>query len=287
MPGTLIAAVSGAAWTDLLVEIVVRRRVEERLLIPAVAEPLIVWVISGQALVEEREPGAGWSGRNVRAGDFFLTTSATPYEMRWQVTGPENFAVMHVYVGLSLMARASKAMETANDHLPRLREVSGERDATLSALLQLLRTEVRTQPRSNAFFVQGIAQSLALHLLRTYATPGDVPREQRGGLPVLRLRKVTDLLTAHLAEELPLARLAKEAGYSIFHFSRLFKKTTGVTPSRYLIRLRVEHARLLLRETGKSIAEVGLEIGYSNPSYFAQIFRQEVGRSPSGYRGSR
>ena len=98
-------------------------------------------------------------------------------------------------------------------------------------------------------------------------------------------RQVTDLLAAHLAEDLPLARLAQEAGYSTFHFSRLFKRATGVPPSHYLIRLRVERVRRLLRETTESIIEIGLEVGYANPSYFAQIFRQEVGSTPSEYCG--
>ena len=131
----------------------------------------------------------------------------------------------------------------------------------------------------------GIAQSLAAHLVRTYAAQDQTRPTPRGGLPAFRLRRVTDLLAAHLAEDLPSARLAQEAGYSPFHFSRLFKRAMGVSPSRYLIRLRTERARRLLRETTKSIIEIGLEVGYTNPSHFAQVFRQEVGSTPSEYRG--
>ncbi len=93
-----------------MVEVVSRRRVEERLLIPAVAEPLIVWVVSGCALVEERELGAGWTGKMVRPGDFFLTTTNAPYELRWQVTGPADFVVLHAYLGLPLMARVGQVV---------------------------------------------------------------------------------------------------------------------------------------------------------------------------------
>jgi AraC family transcriptional regulator len=74
---------------------------------------------------------------------------------------------------------------------------------------------------------------------------------------------------------------------SAFHFSRLFKKTTGFSPSQYLIRLRMAEARRLLRETERSVIEIGLEVGYSSPSHFAQIFRREVGITPTDYRGRR
>lgn len=89
VPGTLIAVGQGAAWTDVFFEIYTRRRVEESIIVPAVAEPLIVWVVSGSALVEEREFGGEWSGRLVQADDFFLTTSATPYELRWRAQGAD------------------------------------------------------------------------------------------------------------------------------------------------------------------------------------------------------
>jgi AraC family transcriptional regulator len=79
--------------------------------------------------------------------------------------------------------------------------------------------------------------------------------------------------------------LAEEAGMSEFHFSRIFKKTTGLSPSQFFIRLRIDKARRLLRETGKTVIEVGLEVGYSSPSHFAQVFRREAGVTPSQYRG--
>jgi len=87
LPGKLIAASSGRSWKDLLVQIFSRQQVQETILVPAVPEPLIVWILSGAAVVEEREFGGPWQANLVTSGDFFLTTSPTPYELRWKAKG--------------------------------------------------------------------------------------------------------------------------------------------------------------------------------------------------------
>ena len=285
VPGVLLAAGRGPAWTNVLVEVYARRRTEAGLVVPAVAEPLVVLILAGRALVEEREFGGPWTGRTVCAGEFFLTTTPTPYELRWQVTDPEPLETLHAYLGLPLLARALKEVRgVATAGTPALREVFGERDAVLATFLELLRSELLARPCASPLFVQGVAQSLALHLVRTYPVPGHPPPPRRGGMPAFRLRQVTAFLEAHLDENLSLARLAQVAGYSPCHFSRLFKQTTGFAPSRYLIRLRLARARRLLRETTRSMVEIGLEVGYPSPSHFAHAFQREVGVTPSEYR---
>ncbi|HKZ78560.1 MAG TPA: helix-turn-helix transcriptional regulator [Pyrinomonadaceae bacterium] len=74
---------------------------------------------------------------------------------------------------------------------------------------------------------------------------------------------------------------------SKFHFHRLFKSATGVSPAHYQNNLRMNLARQLLRETKKSVMDVALDGGYTNPSHFAQLFRREAGLSPSDYRRQR
>src|SRR4029077_12622514 len=189
---------------------------------------------------------------------------------------------MHLYLGLPVFNRASEEAFENGPGATRLRDVSGFKDNFLSALLEGLHKEVSSRRRGSSLFVEGIAQSLAGHLVRTYAE--ETTQEYKGGLTGFRLRKVTDLMVTHLADEFSLIRLAQEANMSEFHFSRAFKRTTGLTPSQYFIHLRLKKARRLLRETNRSIIEIGLDVGYTSPSHFAQIFRREVGLSPSEYR---
>jgi AraC family transcriptional regulator len=141
----------------------------------------------------------------------------------------ENFETLVAYIGLPLVGRAHTEVSGtgAHEHEPRLREVFGERDPILMALLHVLHAELISGRAASPMLVQGVAQSLAVHLLRTYPSPeADQPR-QAGGLPAFKLHKVVRLLETHLDEELQLDRLAEEAGMSAFHFSRLFKRRRG------------------------------------------------------------
>jgi len=189
---------------------------------------------------------------------------------------------MHLYLGLAVFNRAIEEAFKTDPGATRLRDLSGFKDDFLSVLLEGLHKELSSRHRGSSLFVEGIAQSLAGHLARTYVD--ETTQDYKGGLPGFRLRKVRDLMITHLEDEFSLIRLAREADMSEFHFSRAFKRTTGFTPSQYFIQLRMERARRLLRETKRSVIEIGLDVGYTSPSHFTRIFRREVGISPTEYR---
>ncbi|SDB24566.1 helix-turn-helix domain-containing protein [Pseudomonas sp. NFACC13-1] len=279
--GERLATSDGVSSKEILVEIFVRERCEAHIVVPAVAEPLLVWVLSGQAIVEERTAHEPWDANTVGRGDFFLTTSPVPYEMRWQVTSPEPFVVMHVYLGLALLERA---IAEAGGGAIQLREVSGGRDEVLSALLEQIRMELTRRGETSALLVQGVAQCLAVHLARHYVDAGAEDMSGRNALPAFKLKRVIQLMEQHLAEPFNLGDLARAIGLSEYHFSRLFKRATGRSPSQYFIQLRMARARQLLIETERSIIDIGLEVGYGSASHFSQVFRRELGVAPSHYR---
>ncbi|MNH81282.1 Transposon Tn10 TetD protein [compost metagenome] len=282
--GQRLAASDEVFSNDVLVQIFTRERIEQSVIVPAVAEPLIVWVLSGSATIEEREAGEAWRASDVTKGDFFLTTSAVPYEMRWQVTSVEPFVVMHIYLGLPLLERA---IQETGKHVTGsigLREISGGRDETLSLLFEQFRVELRSRGETSPLLMQGIAQCIAVHLARHYLDAQADNIVQRNALPAFKLRRVVNAMEQSLGETFCLGDLATAAGMSEYHFSRLFKRATGLSPSRYFIRLRMTKARQLLIETDMSIIDAGLEVGYSSASHFSQAFKREVGVPPSHYR---
>jgi AraC-like DNA-binding protein len=99
------------------------------------------------------------------------------------------------------------------------------------------------------------------------------------------LRRARDLIDREYAEPLDLDAMAREAGYSRFHFARAFTAAYGETPRAYLTRRRIERAKTLLRSANLSVTEICFLVGFSSLGSFSARFRALVGRSPSEYRG--
>lgn len=281
----LLAVSSGAAWKGLLVELHnICRPQQESFLVPAVPEPQLVMMLSGKMYLEERELGGQWKGSEVNPGDIFLTASPDPYEVRWRCLGPEPAQIIQLFVGLAILSEATRDLLGEEAQTPALREFSAEPDAVLESLLQLLRRELVEQNSASCLYVQSLARGLALHLIRTYGLPERPKKTRHSRLDAFQLNTVRQHLEANLASPLELSNLAGLVGLSEFHFSRLFKRATGFSPSQYFIRLRMAEARRLIRETDRNLLELALKVGYSSPSHFSELFRRETGVTPSEYR---
>jgi AraC family transcriptional regulator len=91
----------------------------------------------------------------------------------------------------------------------------------------------------------------------------------------------------HIYEPLPLSRLARHAGYSPFHFTRIFKKRMGLPPLYYVSSIRLQKAKDLLVRTELSVRDISLEIGQQSLGTFTTRFAERVGVTPSEFRNSR
>ena len=283
--GKCLVACRGKAWREIKAWIVAPPRNVDTVPLPAVSEPFLAWLVSGEVDFQERENGQPWMTHRIRKGSFFLTTGGAPYDCRWKMVSTEPFEAMFVFIELPLLQRALE--EILGDAAPhaRLRDISAFNDGVLNSMMERLRDEL-TRRKASPLFVQGIAQEIAVHLARNYV---EMLKERSASpsLPAFKLRQITDWMGEHIADEFSLERLAERAGLSKFHFTRLFKNAMGVSPSRYQLNLRMDAARRLLRETKKGVLDVALDVGYSNPSRFAQLFRRETGLTPSNYRRQR
>lgn len=104
-----------------------------------------------------------------------------------------------------------------------------------------------------------------------------------------RYSEIDEVITyihLHLHEPLPLPRLAKYAGYSLYHFTRIFKGKTSVSPLYYVSSLRLQKAKDLLLNTNLSVRDIGLEIGQQSLGTFTTRFTEKVGVPPSRFRNS-
>ncbi len=99
-----------------------------------------------------------------------------------------------------------------------------------------------------------------------------------------RIKRAVAWMCGHLAEPIDLSRAAHEAGLSLPHFARLFRRHVGTTPQRFLEERRIERACALLRATALPVKEVAERTGFASAFYFSSRFRRRMKRSPRDYR---
>ncbi len=100
------------------------------------------------------------------------------------------------------------------------------------------------------------------------------------------IQKTIHYIESHLDDELTVEVLAKEAGYSRFHFSRAFKLEVGESVISYIARLRVERSALHVNMNNSSLIEVAQDAGYKTPTGFLKAFKKRFGSTPSDYKNN-
>ena len=108
--------------------------------------------------------------------------------------------------------------------------------------------------------------------------------ERQNAEPPL-VQKARDYIEKHKAEPLSLSAVAKAAGASVFHFCKVFRKSTGIKFTDYVARVRLEDARTQLLNPNRRISEVAYDVGFQSLTQFNRMFKRVFGQSPTEFRG--
>jgi len=108
--------------------------------------------------------------------------------------------------------------------------------------------------------------------------------EKRINLAVSMVSKAIAYINQNYRKDISLDDVSREVNISPYYFSKRFKEETGVNFIDYLTTLRIDHAKVLLKENQLSMKEICAQIGYSDPNYFSRIFKKLVNLTPSEYR---
>lgn len=99
-----------------------------------------------------------------------------------------------------------------------------------------------------------------------------------------QIRCCRDYIELHAEQELKLAELAKQVGYSEYYLSRKFKQEMGISVSGYIRLIRVERSKLILSTTNTPIHQIADMLHFASSSHFSEAFREIVGKTPQQYR---
>ena len=180
----------------------------------------------------------------------------------------DSFLIMYIKKGCCTVKLDSQTYTAGAGH---------KFDKYLSKIYQLF--------RENA----SIKEALVSQYITNVLTALLVSRESHAGGTVQSevIEETTAYMSEHMTEPLTLEQLAARASLSPYYFTRLFKKETGFTPHEYLIAIRINAAKFLLKNVpATSIKEVCFRTGFSNESSFCTTFKKWVGSTPSEYRQS-
>jgi AraC family transcriptional regulator len=159
-------------------------------------------------------------------------------------------------------------------------------DPHIAAVVGAMALDLEAGSPAGRLYGQSLATALAVYLLERYAVHRPTVAPVRGGLAPERLKRVLEYIETHLADDLPLADLARVARMSEHWFVERFRRSTGDPPHRYVLRRRIERARRALGDVKRrcSVIEAAAESGFANASHFARVFRRFTGVTPSRFR---
>jgi AraC-like DNA-binding protein len=166
------------------------------------------------------------------------------------------------------------------------RQQIGIEDGGVRQTLAAIKEEIEAPGLNSRLYIDTLLLVLLTQLLRcasNLATPRR-PVYVKGGLPNWRLKRALELLEADITKTPSTAELAGPLQLHPTFFCRAFKKSTGLTPHRYLLARRIKRAKEMMKDESRTLTEIALDCGFGSSSQFSTVFKRLTGVSPRTYR---
>jgi len=283
LPGnTVLAESEGRGWRDVhasLASVTTWSGAH-----PAHAHHCIAYCVSQPAYLRRRLAGGRDEAVTLRPRQFFVIPRGQSSE--WHRQGRTQ--MLMIYLRQDLLDTVARELGSLGGVGPAEVDLApGTTDAFLEQFaLAVLHTLRAAEDGGSALYVEALARSAAVHLLRRYGAPaGPVPiASGRSAADGPDLRRIADYIEAELGGDLSLAALAQLAALPVNVFGRAFREAYGASPHQYILARRVERAKALLLATDMPIAEIALETGFSSQSHLTTAFGRSTGVPPAEFR---
>ncbi len=211
-------------------------------------------------------------------GTLCVVPANQPVSIRWE----EEIECLTMQLDPALLVRV--AAESSHSKHVELRTVGNIDDPLIWQIGLALLEESQAKIPMGRLYAETMASTLAFHLLKNYTVSGHQAPNFVGGLSGNKLRRATEFINANLSDDVTLAEIAENVELSPYHFSRAFKRTTGLTPQQYLMQRRMELAKQLLTKIELPIIEISAQVGFKNQSHFTTFFRRLTAMTPKAWR---
>ncbi len=245
---------------------------------PALDHHLICYCPEGSARLVQ--------GREGRIHESLISTGVSMlmpagYDSLWE---GDASATARLRIPAGLVVSAGEQIGRHATTRIEVRNVFEARDAVIEGIAQILLAELEREPHpTQVLIVAQISMALASHLLRSYNAFEPIEAREIPALTRFELSRIAEYIEDNLDGAISLADLAGLVHVSRFHFSRMFKKSTGITAIRFVERCRIRRAQSLIEETDLPLAQVAFMTGFADQSHFTRRFHRHVGATPALY----
>lgn len=158
-------------------------------------------------------------------------------------------------------------------------------DLSLEYLICLFYAEVKNSGKNGQVYLDNLKKLFSSYFIKNYSDYNDILNNKS----VTRINQslvnsLEQYILNHLSQEISIDDLAFQTGLSKFYFLKEFKKFTGITPYQFILKLKLDRSKELLRETDKSVSEIAYELSFSDQSHFTRTFTKTFGYSPKNYK---
>jgi AraC family transcriptional regulator len=276
----LLESSTERAWPGLFAE----RRAHPAGVLAAFTAPFteLSLLIRGAALLTRQAEGM-YQQILAKPGTIWLSPAGLKED--FTIFSADMAEILHLYLPakpFASLAPADPILEKAE-----LLYLAGFHDPLIEQIAAIVLAEMRSESWSGRILIQSLTNTLIARLLDGYSSLSatrPAASERRPRLERRRLQRVLNFIETHLENEITVAQLAAAARLSAFHFSRAFKATTGRAPYRYVSDRRMSHAKWLLAETDRSLADIADACGFSSPGNFSRAFQRATGTTPARFR---
>ena len=281
----LLASSAGLGWSTMAAELRSHGVIEAPAIVPQHVEICLVVAGNKDGLV--RRTGAGFCQEAMpKTGAIWLSPAGVGKEIVITAPIPQT---MHLYLPTTLFDRLKDDFNLPAAPAHSIRHAVGIGDDVIDHIGRSLLSELNVGSAAGRLYVEAASLTLAARLLRKHCDSGGCASTDTSAhrLDHIRLRRVLDYVAANIKDDITLLDLAGIAGYSPFHFARKFTLAMGISPQRYISRMRLEGAMTELAAAKLPLAQIALNAQFSSQASFTRAFHRAIGMTPKEYQRRR
>ena len=281
----LLASSVGLGWSTISVELRSHGVCEAAAIVPQHVE--ICLVVAGNENGLVRRTGTGFCQEATpTTGAIWLSPAGVGKEIVVTAPIPET---MHLYLPTALFDRLRDDFNLPVAPAQSIRHAVGICDDVIDQIGRSILAELADETAMGRMYVETASLALGARLLQKHCDSGAYAPTDSSSQYIdhRRIHRVIDYISSNISEDITLEQLAGIAGYSAFHFARKFTLAMGISPHRYISRIRLENAMAELAAGKLPLAEIALNARFSSQASFTRAFHRSTGMTPKEYQRSR